>query len=170
MWWLPAVSLLAVGTLFYVMSALHVLSFSPLIAGRQEAARDDAVREALERHTAPSSAGNPRVAPTIQLRAGEHPGAEPLDIPVPPDARLAGARSREDGRDTHIRDRALFATSGDVADVRDSVRLPGDLVPGEYTISVAIVGEKDEKPVVRLGIKGRSDDGWYPLSKLSVTR
>lgn len=59
---------------------------------------------------------------------------------------------------------------GDVADVQDAIRLPGDLTPGEYTLSLAVVGETDEQPVVRLGIKGRGDDGWYPLSKISVTR
>jgi hypothetical protein len=115
MWWLPAVSLLASGMLLYLTSALHVLSFSPLVAGRQEATRDDAVREALERHTASSSAGS--AAPTIQLQAGEHPGAEPLDIPVPPAARMSGARTREDARSTQWRDRAVFTTPGDVADV-----------------------------------------------------
>lgn len=59
---------------------------------------------------------------------------------------------------------------GDVAEVRDAIRLPGDLAPGKYTVSIAVVGEKDEQPVVRLGIKGRGDDGWYPLSKVSVTQ
>lgn len=59
---------------------------------------------------------------------------------------------------------------GDVADVRDAIPLPGDLAPDDYTISVAVVGERDEQPVVRLGIKGRAKDGWYPLSKLLVTR
>ncbi len=117
MWWLPAVSLLAFGALLYVTSALHVLSFSPLVTGRQETARDDAVREALARHTAPSTAGNARAAPTIQLQAGEHPGAAQLDIPVPPDARMPGARTPGDERAAPSRDRALLATSGSVADV-----------------------------------------------------
>ena len=57
---------------------------------------------------------------------------------------------------------------GDVAEVRDTIPLPNDLAPGDYTVSIAVVGETDEQPVVRLGIKGRADDGWYPLSKLSV--
>ena len=48
--------------------------------------------------------------------------------------------------------------------------LPGDLAPGAYTVSIAVVGETDEQPVVRLGIKGRADDGWYPLSKIEVVR
>ena len=59
---------------------------------------------------------------------------------------------------------------GEVAQVVGAIALPGDLAPGEYTVSIAVVGEKDEQPVVRLGIKGRADDGWYPLSKLSVVR
>jgi hypothetical protein len=35
---------------------------------------------------------------------------------------------------------------------------------------VGIVGVATAQPVVRLGITGRSDDGWYPLSKLQVVR
>jgi hypothetical protein len=117
MWWFPAASLLALGMLLYVTSALHSLSFSPLVIGRQEAARDAAVREALAQHGAQLMVGNDRAAPTIQLQAGEHPGAERLDIPIPPDARLIGARTGEDQRATQIRDRAVFATPGDVAEV-----------------------------------------------------
>jgi len=59
---------------------------------------------------------------------------------------------------------------GEVAEVRDAIQLPVGLAPGEYTVSLAVVGEKDEKPVVRLGIRGRGSDGWYPLSKVSVTQ
>ena len=117
MWWLPAASLLALGTLLYVTSALHVLSFSPLVTGRQEAARDDAVRVALARYSAPATAGNDRVAPTIQLRSGEHPGAAQFDIPVPPDARMGGTRTPEDERATQGRDRAMFTIAGDVTEV-----------------------------------------------------
>ena len=51
-----------------------------------------------------------------------------------------------------------------------TIALPGDLAPGDYTVSIAVVGETDEQPVVRLGIKGRADDGWYPLSKVEVVR
>ncbi len=59
---------------------------------------------------------------------------------------------------------------GNVADVQDVISLPGDLAPGEYTLALAVVDEKTEKPVVRLGIQGRADDGWYPLSRVSVSR
>jgi len=57
---------------------------------------------------------------------------------------------------------------GEIVDVAGSVPVPDDLSPGTCTLSVAVVGEKDDQPVVRLGIKGRGDDGWYPLSTLSV--
>lgn len=117
MWWLPAVSLLAVGMLIYMASALHVLSFSPLVAGRQETARDDAVREALARQMSSTSADTGRAALTVRLQAGEHPDTAQLDVPVPLDARMPGARSRDGERATQGRDRAVFATSGDVADV-----------------------------------------------------
>jgi hypothetical protein len=59
---------------------------------------------------------------------------------------------------------------GEVVEVRDAIPLPDDLAPGTYTVSIAVVGESDEQPVVRLGIKGRADDGWYPLSKVEVVR
>ena len=59
---------------------------------------------------------------------------------------------------------------GEVANVQDTIALPSDLVPGEYIVSIAVVGEKEEKPVVLLGIQGRGDDGWYPVSKVAVAR
>ncbi len=36
--------------------------------------------------------------------------------------------------------------------------------------SLAVVGQEDTKPVVQLAIKGRADDGWYPLSKMLILR
>jgi len=59
---------------------------------------------------------------------------------------------------------------GDVNELRDTIPMPGDPAPGEYSLSIAVVGEKSEEPVVRLGIKGRADDGWYPLSRVQVVR
>lgn len=59
---------------------------------------------------------------------------------------------------------------GKVVDIADSIRLPENLKPGTYSLSVAVVGVKDSKPVVQLGIEGRSTDGWYPLSTLTVTQ
>jgi len=59
---------------------------------------------------------------------------------------------------------------GAIVEESDSVRLPTDLPAGTYTLSIGVVGEDDTKPVVRLGIKGRSEDGWYPVSKVTVFR
>jgi len=59
---------------------------------------------------------------------------------------------------------------GEVVAVTDSVALPRDLEPGEYVLSLAVVGQKTDSPAVRLAIQGRADDGWYPLSKVQVTR
>jgi hypothetical protein len=62
---------------------------------------------------------------------------------------------------------------GPIVDVADEVRLPPDLAPGEYALSLGIVDVADghtdaEQPVVRLAIQGRADDGWYPLSMLRI--
>ena len=59
---------------------------------------------------------------------------------------------------------------GEVIDAADSIQLPNDLSPGTYTLSIAVVGTEDTKPIVRLGIKGRSEDGWYPLSTVNISR
>ena len=59
---------------------------------------------------------------------------------------------------------------GEVIDVADSIQLPHDLSPGTYALSIAVVGTEDTEPIVRLGIKGRSEDGWYPLSTVTISR
>jgi hypothetical protein len=59
---------------------------------------------------------------------------------------------------------------GDVNEAQDTMPVPGNLALGEYNLSIAVVREKSEEPVVRLGIKGRADDGWYPLSKIEVMK
>jgi hypothetical protein len=56
---------------------------------------------------------------------------------------------------------------GPICDVSDNIPLPAGLPAAKYTLSVAVVDESSA-PVVRLGVKGRADDGWYPLSKLEV--
>lgn len=57
---------------------------------------------------------------------------------------------------------------GEVAPTSDTVTLPGDMPAGEYTVSIGVV-DRSEKPVVRLAIKGRAADGWYPVGKVKVT-
>ena len=60
--------------------------------------------------------------------------------------------------------------AGDINHVKDEIYLPKDMDPGSYQLSVGVVESASSKPVVRLGIKGRAEDGWYPLSRLIVTR
>jgi hypothetical protein len=59
---------------------------------------------------------------------------------------------------------------GEVVSVTDAMILPQDISPGAYSLSIAVVGEEAEQPVVRLGIKGRADDGWYPVSRLEISQ
>jgi hypothetical protein len=59
---------------------------------------------------------------------------------------------------------------GKVVDVADTIALPADMAPGTYRLSLAVVEGESAEPVVRLGIKGRAKDGWYPLSEIRVRR
>ena len=59
--------------------------------------------------------------------------------------------------------------SGEIAAVTDTINLPGDIPAGVYVLSLAVVEEHTSNPVVRLGIKGRAKDGWYPLSEIKVS-
>jgi uncharacterized membrane protein len=59
---------------------------------------------------------------------------------------------------------------GEVVPVTDRVTLPQNTPPGRYTLAVGVIGENSTEPVVRLAIKGRAPDGWYPLSELTVSR
>jgi hypothetical protein len=57
---------------------------------------------------------------------------------------------------------------GTVTDVSDTITLPANLPPGEYSLSIAVADGDPPKPVLRLGIQGRAKDGWYPLSRIEV--
>ncbi len=59
---------------------------------------------------------------------------------------------------------------GEIVNVSDRVTLPPDLHAGEYSLAIAIVGERSTDPIVRLAIKGRDQDGWYLLSEIVVRR
>jgi hypothetical protein len=59
---------------------------------------------------------------------------------------------------------------GPVYAAEESVRLPDDLPPGDYSLAIGVVGQSTDRPIARLGIAGRSPDGWYPLSRLVVAR
>jgi Domain of unknown function (DUF4832) len=58
---------------------------------------------------------------------------------------------------------------GPVVNVTDRIVLPQDMPVGTFRLAIGVVGERTPKPVVRLGIKGRTDDGWYPLSEIKVS-
>ena len=53
--------------------------------------------------------------------------------------------------------------------ISDTVLLAKDMPAGTYELAIGVVGG-DERPVVRLGIKGRGEDGWYRLSKILVSK
>jgi hypothetical protein len=57
---------------------------------------------------------------------------------------------------------------GPIVSVTDRITLPADLSPGTYTLSIGLVEPAGARPVIQLGIRGRNQDGWYPLSKLDV--
>ena len=58
---------------------------------------------------------------------------------------------------------------GEINAVAESDFVSADLPVGQYTLSLAVV-DSFHNPVLRLGIKGRADDGWYPLSKIQVIK
>jgi hypothetical protein len=59
---------------------------------------------------------------------------------------------------------------GNTVAVSDRIVLLDDMQAGEYQLAIGVVGEDPTKPVVKLGIKGRSQDGWYLLSELTVVK
>jgi hypothetical protein len=59
---------------------------------------------------------------------------------------------------------------GKVHDIADIIVLPKDIPVGEYALSVGVVGVETMQPLVQLGIKGRDDDGWYPVSTMKVAQ
>jgi hypothetical protein len=58
---------------------------------------------------------------------------------------------------------------GPIYDVSEKLTVPVDLSAGDYALAVAVVDES-LTPVVKLAIKGRAADGWYPLSKVVIVR
>lgn len=52
--------------------------------------------------------------------------------------------------------------------VEQSVSLPGNLSPGEYTIAIGIVDPATGVPKIVLASAGKDGNGWYPLSTITV--
>ena len=86
------------------------------------------------------------------------------------DNRKAGAKNSTDFSKIIGRNRKMKDVFQEIVDVADSIQLPDDVSPGTCTLSIAVVGEEDSEPVVQLGIEGRSEDGWYSLSTVTVSR
>ena len=59
---------------------------------------------------------------------------------------------------------------GEIVSVKDAFKLPADLEPGTYALAIGVVENPAGQPVVKLAIKGRDAEGWYPLSKLDITK
>jgi hypothetical protein len=49
-----------------------------------------------------------------------------------------------------------------------SVTIPAETPPGDYDLCLAILGDREDEPKVRLAIQGRRPDGWYDLGKIKV--
>lgn len=81
------------------------------------------------------------IAPGARARPEGVPGIAPLDLP----------------------DRPVNAVQEQLPRLRD-------LAPGNYELAVAIVTPETQAPAIRLAIGGRSDDNWYPVSHLRVSR
>ncbi|MBN2317278.1 MAG: DUF4832 domain-containing protein [Sedimentisphaerales bacterium] len=58
---------------------------------------------------------------------------------------------------------------GPVIEVIDRAVLPKDIPTGVYRFAIGVVSEQTLEPIVQLGIKGRTDDGWYPLSEIRIS-
>jgi hypothetical protein len=60
--------------------------------------------------------------------------------------------------------------SGEIVSVSDSIAVPERTPAGTYTLSIAVVDDASLSPVIKLAIKGRAADGWYPISKVQIVR
>ena len=58
---------------------------------------------------------------------------------------------------------------GNIVKVVDSPVVPKDLSTGVFGLAVGVVGENSSNPIVRLAVKGRAEDGWYPVSEIEVS-
>lgn len=65
-------------------------------------------------------------------------------------------------------DRPPELPPGEPVTMETDLRVPATLPPGEYEVAVAVLDEDGQTPAIRLAIVGREDDGWYPLSRISI--
>ena len=55
-------------------------------------------------------------------------------------------------------------------EVEDAVILPEDALEGSYVLDIAILDQRGHAPFVDLAISGKRQDGWYPISTVSIRR
>lgn len=59
---------------------------------------------------------------------------------------------------------------GPVCEEVEVITIPADMPQGRYELAIAVVDGAEPQPVLKLGIRGRGDDGWYPLSSCDVRK
>jgi hypothetical protein len=59
---------------------------------------------------------------------------------------------------------------GEITEVTEHIELTSDMSPGRYRLAIGVVNKDSHEPIVRLAIKGRTEDGWYPLSEAEVIK
>lgn len=52
----------------------------------------------------------------------------------------------------------------------DRIYVPQDVPEGTYDLDLAIISEKEMKPVIKLAIAGIRQDGWYNMGKIKVKK
>ncbi len=119
-------------------------------------------RFALRKFTYPSA-----VAPLGRLTFTswwENQGVAPCYRRYPLAIRLVGA-----GRTAVLPAAADIRTwlPGDIV-CNDAVQVPGDLAPGEYTLSIALLDPATRKPKLKLAIAGIDESGWYNLGRIRI--
>jgi len=118
------------------------------------------------------------------LRSLEHPaqvapgGGFPVQMtwenvgvaPCYADYAVALALADESGKRvwTHTSKESIRSWLPGPADLKETAALPADLAAGPYALQVGIVEPATGQPVIKLAIEGRQDDGWYPVSKVTV--
>lgn len=57
---------------------------------------------------------------------------------------------------------------GDIVEVAEHIEISAEMPPGQYRLAIGVVHKDSSEPIVRLAIKGKAKDCWYPLSEVEV--
>lgn len=110
MWWFSTATILLVGLVVYVASALHVMSFGPVADQRREATAQD-----LAAVPGSSPLGRDAASGAAQLPLAVAPRDAADELPIPPGARVVENSAHGERRTFSIR--LVLDAPGDVADV-----------------------------------------------------